>query len=142
MLTAAPCLHQGFMLRAVSSQGELCPEHLTFEVELLAVLDMAGFLFSLGLRISVAFGLLVRAPLLAQWRCLPPNLSGAVASRACTHYCCCGARSDHCFSCRVQGAHSSPAAGTSQSEWTSWESRIWGVSAPLTEAFQAPKIGN
>ncbi|CAL5221187.1 g3334 [Coccomyxa viridis] len=49
--------HVGFMLRAVSSN--LCPEHWTFEGELLAVLDMAGFLFSLGLRIFMAFGLLV-----------------------------------------------------------------------------------
>ena len=57
-LTAMQCLHQGFMLRAVSSH--LCPEHWTYEAELLAVLDMAGFLFSLGLRIFVAFGLLVR----------------------------------------------------------------------------------
>ena len=50
-------LLQGFMLRAVSSN--LCPEHWTFEGELLAVLDMAGFLFSLGLRLFIAFGLLV-----------------------------------------------------------------------------------
>ena len=46
------------MLRAVSSH--LRPEHWTYEAELLAVLDMAGFLFSLGLRMFVAFGLLVR----------------------------------------------------------------------------------
>lgn len=59
------------MLRAVSSN--LCPEHWTYEGELLAVLDMAGFLFSLGLRIFVAFGLLVCNPLLTRWRCLPPT---------------------------------------------------------------------
>ena len=57
LLTVMPSLPQGFMLRAVSSN--LCPEHWTFEGELLAVLDMAGFLFSLGLRIFMAFGLLV-----------------------------------------------------------------------------------
>ena len=56
-LAEMACLLQGFMLRAVSS--DLCPEHWTFEGELLAVLDMAGFLFSLGLRIFIAFGLLV-----------------------------------------------------------------------------------
>ena len=47
------------MLRATSSSHR--PEQWTFEVELLAVLDMAGFLFSLGLRIFIAFGLMVRA---------------------------------------------------------------------------------
>ncbi len=45
------------MLRAVSSN--LRPDHWSFEVETLAVLDMAGFLFSLGLRLFVAFGLMV-----------------------------------------------------------------------------------
>lgn len=45
------------MLRAVSSN--LRPAHWTFEVETMAVLDMAGFLFSLGLRLFLGFGLLV-----------------------------------------------------------------------------------
>ncbi|CAK0781881.1 hypothetical protein CVIRNUC_005495 [Coccomyxa viridis] len=49
--------HVGFMLRAVSSN--LRPDHWTFEVETLAVLDMAGFLFSFGLRLFLGFGLLV-----------------------------------------------------------------------------------
>ena len=46
------------MLRAISSN--LRPDHWSFEVETLAVLDMAGLLFSLGIRFFLAFGLLVR----------------------------------------------------------------------------------
>lgn len=46
------------MLRAISSN--LRPGHWSFEVETLAVLDMAGLLFSLGIRFFLAFGLLVR----------------------------------------------------------------------------------
>ena len=46
------------MLRAISSNFR--PGHWSFEVETLAVLDMAGLLFSLGIRFFLAFGLLVR----------------------------------------------------------------------------------
>ena len=55
------------MLRAVSSN--LRPGHWTFEVETLAVLDMAGFLFSFGLRLFLGFGLLVRCSFSHALRC-------------------------------------------------------------------------
>ena len=62
------------MLRAVSSN--LRPDAWTFEVETLAVLDMAGFLFSFGIRLFFGFGILVSVASccsslsVAVWKCV------------------------------------------------------------------------
>lgn len=67
------------MLRAVSSN--LRPDHWTFEVETLAVLDMAGFLFSFGLRLFLGFGLLVRCP--SRMHCHARGLGGPFLETPC-----------------------------------------------------------
>ena len=48
---------QGFLLKAVSSNHT--PEH-SFERETIAITDCAGSLFSLGIRLFLAFSLAVR----------------------------------------------------------------------------------
>ena len=67
------------MLRAVSSNFR--PDHWTFEVETLAVLDMAGFLFSFGLRLFLGFGLLVRCP--SRMHCHARSLGGPFLETPC-----------------------------------------------------------
>lgn len=52
---------QGFLLKAVSSSQS--PDH-SFERETIAITDCAGSLFSLGIRLFLAFSLAVRCLLL------------------------------------------------------------------------------